>query len=393
MVVKVNKMMPEGMRKKSVVKQGAKGLIQSPLLDYFDCKGENPYTVTEIVEGEIWQVGYKMENTMYTRPEAKKMMKLFGFGWPNEAYNTKVLEAAKKYGDDAVEILKEDLKSSLECMEKQNYKKEEIFNTSLTQSHQNMIVVKLKSGSILLYAPVRMHKENPELILSWIESLGSVDWIVAPSSAHTMSLPDVLAAFPNAKIIGAELSQEKLKFVNAIDKYHYLSTDSDDLAKANEELKGEDIEIINIDGDVCAHAILCIVDNRIILECDLIYGHHDGEGLLSTDGDTLKKWRPEDALLRLFKFSSIEKPNSPNGFLPNYRFWTMDPKSFGPMAYTPPNPDGSDLTKMATSLRNVLAKPFSTAVGVHINKMSGDDFRKSMDAAWNWLDGKPLLLK
>ena len=59
-------------------------------MDYFDCKGENPYTVTEIVEGEIWQVGYKMENTMYTRPEAKKMMKLFGFGWPNEAYNTKV---------------------------------------------------------------------------------------------------------------------------------------------------------------------------------------------------------------------------------------------------------------------------------------------------------------
>ena len=93
----------------------------------------------------------------------------------------------------------------------------------------------------------------------------SVHWIVAPSSAHTMSLPDVLAAFPNAKIIGAELSQEKLKFVNAIDKYHYLSTDSDDLAKANEQLKGEDIEIINIDGDVCAHAILCIVDNRIIL--------------------------------------------------------------------------------------------------------------------------------
>ena len=54
-----------------------------------------------------------------------------------------------------------------------------------------------------------------------------------------MSLPDVLAAFPNAKIIGAELSQEKLKFVNAIDKYHYLSTDSDDLAKANEQLKGK----------------------------------------------------------------------------------------------------------------------------------------------------------
>ena len=63
-----------------------------------------------------------------------------------------------------------------------------------------------------------------------------------------MSLPDVLAAFPNAKIIGAELSQEKLKFVNAIDKYHYLSTDSDDLAKANEQLKGKVILEKLLDG-------------------------------------------------------------------------------------------------------------------------------------------------
>merc|ERR1719510_2719177 len=101
-----------------------------------------------------------------------------------------------------------------------------------------------------------------------------------------------------------------------------------------------------------------------------------------TDGPTLKQWRPEDGTLRLFKFSSIDKPNSPNGFLPNYRFWSMDPKSFGAMAYNPPNQDGSDLSKMATSLRKVLAKPFDFAVGVHINKMTGNDFRKSLDEAW-----------
>ena len=28
---------------------------------------------------------------LYTRPEIKKIMKLFGFGWPNEAYKNKVI--------------------------------------------------------------------------------------------------------------------------------------------------------------------------------------------------------------------------------------------------------------------------------------------------------------
>ena len=126
-----------------------------------------------------------------------------------------------------------------------------------------------------------------------------------------------------------------------------------------------------------------------IVECDLIYGHHDGDGLFLVDGPTLKQWNPEDGPMRLFKFSSIDKPNSPNGFLPNYRFWSMDPKAFGPLAYNPTTEE--DLNKMATSLRNVLGKPFDFAVGVHINKMDGNDFRKSMDEAWNWLDGKSLL--
>ena len=88
-----------------------------------------------------------------------------------------------------------------------------------------------------------------------------------------------------------------------------------------------------------------------LTECDLIYGHHDGDGLLSLNEETLKQWKPEHRGLRIFKFSSIDKPNSPNGFLPNYRFWSIDPKTFGSMAYDPPKSDGSDLTKMATSLR------------------------------------------
>ena len=91
-----------------------------------------------------------------------------------------------------------------------------------------------------------------------------------------------------------------------------------------------------------------------IVECDLIYGHHDGDGLFLVDGPTMKQWNPEDGPMRLFKFSSIDKPNSPNGFLPNYRFWMMDRNSMGVLMYEQPAKDGSDRDKMATSIRNVL---------------------------------------
>ena len=119
--------------------------------------------------------------------------------------------------------------------------------------------------------------------------------------------------------------------------------------------------------------------------------HHDKEGIFGLNAETFKKFLPEDRILRLFKLHNLDKPNSPNGALPNYRFWNMDAKSFGAMAYNLPEADGSSCTKMAASLRKVLGKEFNFAVGVHLAKMSGDDFRKSIDAAWNWLDGKSLL--
>merc|ERR1711974_580561 len=41
--------------------------------------------------------------------------------------------------------------------------------------------------------------------------------------------------------------------------------------------------------------------------------------------------------------------------------------------------------------KKVCALEFTKAVGVHLDPMTADDFRKSMDACWNWLDGKPLV--
>ena len=46
---------------------------------------------------------------------------------------------------------------------------------------------------------------------------------------------------------------------------------------------------------------------------------------------------------------------------------------------------------MAESLRTMLKADFKSAIGVHIGQTKPCDFRKTIDANWNWLDGKSLL--
>ena len=68
----------------------------------------------------------------------------------------------------------------------------------------------------------------------------------------------------------------------------------------------------------------------------------------------------------------------------------MDPNSLGAMAYDQPGPDGSTCAVMAKSLRELLKLEFESAAGTHINLQTREEFHKNVDAAWNWLDGKPL---
>ena len=42
-------------------------------------------------------------------------------------------------------------------------------------------------------------------------------------------------------------------------------------------------------------------------------------------------------------------------------------------------------------LRNALSLPFSTALGVHFDQMTRDEFRETVNLNWNWLDGTSLL--
>ena len=124
----------------------------------------------------------------------------------------------------------------------------------------------------------------------------------------------------------------------------------------------------------------------------MIYGHHDGEGICHLSKEDFRKFKQEDWVYRLFMFASISKPNSPNGFLPNYRFQMIDPNSYGAMSYDQPASDGTSCDVMANSLREILNLEFESGLGVHISLQSGEEFKKNIDAAWNWLDGKSLLI-
>ena len=68
----------------------------------------------------------------------------------------------------------------------------------------------------------------------------------------------------------------------------------------------------------------------------------------------------------------------------------MDPNSVGAMLYDPPEKDGSSRDIMASSLRKVLGSQYNTAIGVHFDRMDREEFKGSIDSAWNWLDGKSL---
>ena len=77
----------------------------------------------------------------------------------------------------------------------------------------NMIVIKLNSGGLALYNPCKLHKKDaPQLIADWLDSLGPVQWLINASSAHTMFMGNVMVDYPEAKVIGPEYAQEKIKF-------------------------------------------------------------------------------------------------------------------------------------------------------------------------------------
>jgi len=375
---------PDSVKQSLLVKLSAPD-PKNPRRDKFDCTGESPYCIQEVKEGKVWKVGYHLENGIFTDPKDKEGMKNLGIDFSSEKFREKVRAAAAKYGEEMVRQVEEDFKTATFWAEKEFISKEEVFQ--IPPFTINCLVVRLLSGGLLLYAPVKIQDE----LFTWLADLGTVEWIIVPSSAHTLCLPNVLEKFPEAKIAGPSFAELKLQSVNALPrgKFDFVTSREEDVKNINNVLEKEGVSVHSVTGDVAAHSVI-VVAHRTLLECDLIYGHHDKEGSLLVDKETFRQLLPSDWPTRMFKLGLID--NSPHGHLPNYRYWLMDPQSMGFMTCPPcPAPDGSSCLTMASSLRTILDQDYDLAVGVHINPMDRDKFRSSMDSCWNWLDGKSLI--
>jgi hypothetical protein len=251
------------------------------------------------------------------------------------------------------------------------------------------MVVKLNCGSLLLYAPVKVRDEVD--FGSWLDSLGKVEWIVIASSFHTLCLAAIMARYPEAKVIGAAQAEDKLNNAGALvrKKLDYHTTAEDELAMANQELEKEGVKLFLVQGEILCNSLM-VVAHGVLLTCDLVYSRHDG-GIFGIAKEEFDLYKEEHASIRIFKYLNCNKPNSPNGFLAKYRFMFMDHTGLGRMAWEQPAKDGSTCRLMAASLREALQLDFTSAIGVHFDFMDREDFRKTIDANWNWLDGKSLI--
>jgi hypothetical protein len=385
MVKGIFKWLPDSTRKNIAIKNGAPNL-KDPILDPYDCNGKNPYHVEEVLANKVWKVTYDCEQFHITHSADKKNGLMLGADPNGAEIQKKLREAAQKYGDEAIAINEKDIEKMVDWYARDKFPKEQLFDI-VDPIFLNMVVVKLNSGGLLLYAPVKVHKEAEHLLVKWLESLGPVEYLVTAANVHTMCIPDVIQAFPGAKVIGPKQVEEKLKFINVKDKFDYITDDKVSLQSLNDILVKEGVEVFQLDGDAACNSVLCVVDKKILLECDVCYGHHDGDGITYINAELLKKWRPQDTMMRNFKFNIVDKPY--HGYLPIHRFWLMDPNGLGAMLYEPPNATSRE--RMASSLRKVLAQQYDSVIGVHFHNMTREDFNKSVNLNWNWLDGKPLI--
>ena len=357
--------------------------------DWYDLTGISPYTIEEVKQGKIWQVKYEKENLALSNKKAKEEAKAFGMDVTSEKFREKVLKSAALFGEDVLDVAKKDLETAKYWYNRKSITNEEIFQAG-SFPVVNMFVVKLNSGGLLLYAPVRIRQEVG--LGDWLASLGPVEWIVVASSYHTLNIQAAAQQYPDAKIVGAPAAEAKLQFVNALvrNKFDVDITNPSELQATNSVLEKEGVKLHYVDGDVVTDSILAIAHN-VALECDLVYTHHDAEGFLHMDREEFRKLEPEQWNERLFKFCLLAKPNSPHGFLPNYRYQMMDLDSLGAMSFVQPATDGSTCAIMANSLRRILKLEFEFALGVHISRQSSEDFKKNVNVNWDWLDGQSLI--
>ena len=165
-------------------------------------------------EGKVWNIAYEMENILFTDPNAMEGFKMLGVDFNSDKFAHKVwfrgwslvrfelncsgeTKCSKVWRDNGkvgfIEHEKQDLlwnqtilydrvveedmstaKAWSEKAEKGQVSTEEIFK--LPPWALNTIVVRLNSGGLMLFAPVKIQEEMAE----WLAERGTVEWVVLP---------------------------------------------------------------------------------------------------------------------------------------------------------------------------------------------------------------------
>ena len=191
--------------------------------------------------------------------------------------------------------------------------------------------------------------------------------------------------------MGTPAAQDKLNVIQALPrgKFDVNAQDRNQLERLNLEMEKEGVKFFYVEGDVATNALITVA-HGVALNVDLIYGRHDG-GVSDIEREEWSQYKEEHYVLRLFYFKNCSLPHSPNGYLATYRFQMMDPHGMGAMSYDQPASDGSTSGVMARSLRKMLQLEFEHAYDVHSGRSSRQDFQKTIDANWRWLDGDSLI--
>jgi len=355
-------------------------------LDVYEVLKEDPYEIKEIEKGKVWLVSYRHGGGDPSEGKA------FGMDDDERTFD-KILCRAKKEGEQSEIQFRKDWQKWKEYFQidpKEGLKGE--YCRAVT-SVLNSVVVKLRSGDLLLYCPVVVHDGTS--LDKLIKELGTVKYIVIGSCFHTNYLPETTKRFPTAKLIGTTPAEIKLNAVNALirKKLDYNVHEGDQLAEITGILEKEGVSIHFSEHEVFTNSIFLVAYNTGC-EVDLIYAHHDRCkcGYRYSWCPSNKDPDPEDFFGRIFKYLVVSKPDTPNGKLAIYRFSAMDPAgSMSCISYPSPKRDGSSCIELARFLRKLTKLQIHQVASVHSHLQTGDDFKRSIDAAWNWLDERSLL--
>ena len=131
----------------------------------YDCLGESPYLVTEVVADRLWRVKYE-----FVKGSAGvRVASALGWNPMDPDFAANVLSGASQYGEKAVEVAHKDIEKAIDVFGRETMSDLE-YMKSCSRS-MNSYVVKLKSGSLLLYAPVKVRDETG--FGQWMDSLGT----------------------------------------------------------------------------------------------------------------------------------------------------------------------------------------------------------------------------